>query len=225
MDGSFEADRREIAERGSLAAALNAELDQEQPVRFTGPPAPRAEFSALIGDDRSTANVDLAVDRYVVRFNRQGLEWAAGSTADRRSVVAATTAWLSGAGLEQLAREWPFVEFSELQLAYERGDALETQWRIVRRDASPLLREVVELAWAAPTVRRFFPLSGHNLLFTAGEHSSAVLASVMFVGPGTYRLYAGRREPEVEAAAAQVIARLAELLETKEPEPCPSQDA
>ena len=60
---------------------------------------------------------------------------------------------------------WPFVEFSELQLAYERGDALATQWRIVRSHPSELYREVVELASGDPTVSRFFPGLGHNFLF------------------------------------------------------------
>ncbi|MFJ8157924.1 hypothetical protein [Streptomyces sp. NPDC094468] len=45
-----------------------------------------------------------------------------------------------------MAARWPFVTFSELRLAYERGNELETQRGIVCRSTSQAYRGVVELA-------------------------------------------------------------------------------
>jgi len=110
--------------------------------------------------------------------------------------------------------DWPFVKFTELQLAYERGDALQTQWRILGRDATPVYREVVELAAEDPTVSRFFPTLGHNFLFMVNEFSSEILASVVFERPGWYHLYVhGNDEAVVKADASTVVARLAAQLE------------
>ena len=113
--------------------------------------------------------------------------------------------------------DWPFVKFTELQLAYERGDALQTQWRILGRDATPVYREVVELAAEDPTVSRFFPTLGHNFLFMVNEFSSEILASVVFERPGWYHLYVhGNDEAVVKADASTVVARLAVQLESAE---------
>ncbi|MFI8181239.1 hypothetical protein OG539_08650 [Actinacidiphila glaucinigra] len=170
---------------------------------------------------RSSVSVLPGVDTYILSFRRDAWEWAHGATPDRHRVAQAAVAWVTGTGLEEMAARWPFVRFSELQLAYERGDPLETQWRIVRRDASELYREVVEPAARHPVVSRFFPGLGHNFLFMPHAFSSEVLASVIFETDGRFRLYApGRQGPVHVGPAPRVVDVLAEHLDGLERRAC-----
>ncbi|MFC7266480.1 hypothetical protein [Streptomyces lutosisoli] len=200
-----------------LAAALNIELGAESQHLFTTSRERPARGPVSLTDGRSRVSVLTGDDTYVLWFGRENRQWAHGDTQDKRLLAEAARAWLAGTALEEMAARWPFVKFSELQLAYERGDALETQWRIVRRDASELYREVVELAAGHPIVSRFFPTLGHNFLFLPNAFSSETLASVVLQTPGRFRLWApNASEPLVEGDAAAVIAKLAEQLESLE---------
>ncbi|WP_405971902.1 hypothetical protein OG496_20430 [Streptomyces sp. NBC_00988] len=200
-----------------LAVVLNAQLGAEYPHRFTTSPQRPARGPVSLTDDRSRAGVLTGNDAYVLTFVRDNWGWAHGATQDRHQLAEAARAWLAGTGLEEMAARWPFVEFSELQLAYERGDALETQWRIIRRDATEYYRDVVELAAENPTVRRFFPGLGHNFLFMPHPFTHDMLASVAFQRPGRFRLRApGHPEPLAEGPPSTVITKLAELLENLE---------
>lgn len=183
----------------TLAAELNTGIGVDAPHVFT-PREDRPEAAvATMSDGRSLVSVIPGVDTYILRFRRQDWEWAHGASPDTGAVAEAALAWLAGTGLEEMARRWPFVEFSELELAYERGDALETQWRIVRRDASEPDRELLELAARNPTVSRFFPTLGHNLLLMPDPFDSRILASVLLLAPGRFQLWApGRSEPLAE---------------------------
>ncbi|MGW1724464.1 hypothetical protein ACWCQK_16200 [Streptomyces sp. NPDC002306] len=156
-------------------------------------------------------------DAYALSFVRDGWGWAHGATQDKRLVAEAARAWLAGTRLEEMAARWPFVNYSELQLAYERGDELETQWRIVRRDGAELYRDVVELAAENPVVRGFFPGVGHNLLFMRHAFTHDIVASVVFHRPGKFRLHVpGHPGPLAEGDPATVIAELADLLDSLE---------
>ncbi|MFE2886141.1 hypothetical protein ACUXZZ_29875 [Streptomyces graminifolii] len=202
---------------GELAEALNAELGAESPNLFTTSPTRPDRGPVSVTDGRSRVSVLTADETYLLTFLRGAKGWAHGSCLDRRQVAETARAWLAGTGLEEMAARWPFVEFSELQLAYERGDALETQWRIVRRDATEFYRDVVDLAADHPTVSRFFPGLGHNFLFMPDAYDSRLLASVAFQKPGHFRLHApGHPDPLAEGDPSTVIARLAELLESLE---------
>ncbi|MFD4874958.1 hypothetical protein ACFWOB_16590 [Streptomyces sp. NPDC058420] len=200
----------------SLAAALNAELGEDSPDLFQAPQE-RPGTLAFITDGRAKVNVITGNDAYVLSFVRDKWGWAHGGTQDRHQLAESARAWLAGTGLEEMAARWPFVEFSELQLAYERGDALETQWRIIRRDVTEYYRDVVELAAQNPTVRRFFPGLGHNFLFMPHAFTHDMLASVAFQRPGHFRLHApGHPDPLAEGPSSTVITKLAELLESVE---------
>ncbi|WP_406478098.1 hypothetical protein [Streptomyces sp. NBC_01615] len=200
-----------------LAAALNAELGKECPHRFTAPQGRPGSSLVSIDGGRSRLGAIAGDDAYVITFVRDDQGRAHGATRDKRLLADAACAWLAGTGLEEMAARWPFVEFSELQLALERGDALETQWRILRRDASELDRELVEAAAADATVSRFYPILDRNLLFTPGPSDKEVLASVSFQSPGRFRLCVpGRPEALADGDPNSVITRLAEFLDSLE---------
>jgi hypothetical protein len=200
-----------------LAQALNTELGPDSPHLFTTSQTRPARGPVSVTDGRSRMSVLTGNDIYVLSFVRGTKGLAHGASLDKHQLAEAARAWLAGTGLEEMAARWPFVEFSELQLAYERGDPLETQWRIVRRDANELYREVVELAVENPTVSRFFPGLGHNFLFMPDAYDSDIVASVAFQTPGRFRLWTpDASEPLADGDPPTVIAKLAELLETLE---------
>ncbi|MGW9028637.1 hypothetical protein ACWGQ5_31740 [Streptomyces sp. NPDC055722] len=73
--------------------------------------------------------------------------------------------WLGGASFEELASRWAFVEYTEIQAAYERGSTvgvIEAYWRALLREVSPRLRPVVEDASERPCGRAMFPLDSHQ---------------------------------------------------------------
>jgi hypothetical protein len=196
-----------------LVAALNAELGADSAYLFTTSRERPERGPVSVTDGRSRVPVLTANETYILTFVRGDRGWAHGATRDKGAVARAAQAWIAGTGLEEMAARWPFVEFSELQLAYERGDALATQWRIVRSHPSELYREVVELASGDPTVSRFFPGLGHNFLFMPNAFDSRILASVAFQAPGRFRLWTpDAAEPLCEGDPATVIAALADLL-------------
>ncbi|MEU1192963.1 hypothetical protein [Streptomyces sp. NPDC005859] len=200
-----------------LVAALNGELGADSPHRFTTSRERPARGPVSLTDVRYGVSVLTGDDTYLLTFLRENRGWAHGATQDKHLLVAAARAWLAGTGLEEMAARWPFVEFSELQLAYERGDALDTQWRIVRRSGSEPYREVVELAAEHSTINRFFPALGHNFLLQPGPFDSWILASVAVQTPGRFRLWTpDAEEPLAEGDATSMIAELVELLNSLE---------
>ncbi|BCB83927.1 hypothetical protein [Phytohabitans suffuscus] len=62
---------------------------------------------------------------YLLSYLWNGLKQAQGTTPEISSAAGSAVLWMEGVGLERLAADFPFVEFPELQLAYERGDAKE----------------------------------------------------------------------------------------------------
>ncbi|WP_436532789.1 hypothetical protein [Actinoplanes sp. HUAS TT8] len=94
--------------------------------------------------------------------------------------------------MEQLAVAQPFVEFSGLQLACERGDARDFQWAAVldaaERDEQHF-RELVVLAARDEFLRRLFPHLGHRFALSADEHSGSVLVAVFAHRPGWFVIY------------------------------------
>ncbi|MFD9339092.1 hypothetical protein ACFWBF_32600 [Streptomyces sp. NPDC060028] len=207
----------DVAEHGSLAAALNARMAAAgSPHRFVSPQTPTGLVEAVVsegGEGGAGVFVNTGVDGYAVRFSRQNWVWAVGATPDKHRIVGAALSWLGGTGLAQLASDWDFIKVTELQLSYERGDAVETQWEILLRDEESNYRDLVVSASLNPDVRRHFPVLGHNFLLMESEFSSDFLASVLRVGPGKYRLYVPEAdEPLLQGGGDEVVARLARRL-------------
>ncbi|OIJ68463.1 hypothetical protein [Streptomyces mangrovisoli] len=199
-----------------LADALNAELDEASPHRFA-PTTTRRRGPVALDGDRSRVTVLTGNDAYVITFLKDAWAWAHGATQDKSALVRAAHAWLEGTGLEEMAARWPFVAFSELQSAYERGDERETQWRIVRHSDSTAnstaYRDVVELAAGNAVIRRFFPELGHGFAVRPHAFTRDILASVTVDRPGRYTFRVpGREELDVEGDGPAVVAVLAEFL-------------
>ncbi|MFD8423241.1 hypothetical protein [Streptomyces sp. NPDC059466] len=196
-----------------LADALNSELDLGFPHRFA-PTTARTRGPIVLASDRSRITVLTGDTAYAVTFLRDKWAWAHGATQDTRMLAQAAGAWLEGTGLAEMAERHPFVEFSELQLAYERGDERETQWRIVGRSDMRAYREVVELAAGHPTIRQFFPGLGHGFTVLPHAFTHDILASVTVDRPGRYTFRVpGREDLDFAGDAPAVVAALAEFLD------------
>lgn len=209
--------RQESAGDGSLAGALNTGLAGRIRQRFVGADGLGSEGMASVEDGDSQVTAMAVSDGFIVRLFRSERLLACGVAESRQAVVEATVGWLSRRDLASMAESWNFLESSEIQFAYESGDEVETQWRILLRDASPGYRQVVEEASSDPRLRRFFPALGHNFLLFPEGGAATALASIIFVDSDTYRLYLPGRGSEylLEGEAAVVVARAAELLETQ----------
>jgi hypothetical protein len=138
------------------------------------------------------------------------VEMSHGHTEESGAAVRACVCWLDGSNLQQLRVEYPFVRFSELQLAYEQGTALETQWQILLRNGpGSLYGELIELASRDPFLGKLFPYAGHRFVLHEDEFSSGELVGVFFVTDGRYRIY--RRGPvasTAENAEGDVVAEI-----------------
>lgn len=175
-----------------LTAVLNAEVGGGH--RFTF--ASTSPSVCVIRWGTRAVSVHRAGRGLLLQFFTDHSIMAHGHTEESRSAVRACVRWLGEIGLQQLGFEYPFVRFSELQLAYELGTALETQWRILLRDCFGPYRELIELARKDPVLGTLFPYVGHRFVLAADEFRSGELAGVFFVTDGWYRIY--RRDVGVE---------------------------
>ena len=204
-----------------LALLVDAEVGDGHPFTFTS----ASPSVCVIARGERAVTVRRAVRGLLLHFHKDHLIMAHGHTEEVTSAVRACCRWLDESDLQQLGDEYPFVRFSELQLAYEQGTALETQWRILRR-ASSVYRELIELAWRDPVLGKLFPYAGHRFVLAEDEFRSGELAGVFFVTDGWYRIY--RRavganvaeeveegiapEVEFEGDAGAIVAYLAQRL-------------
>jgi hypothetical protein len=148
----------------------------------------------------------LRADRgLIVNFFDCRRTMAHGHTDEVGPIVRACVSWLDDVGLQQLGAEYPFVRFSELQLAYEQGTALETQWQILLRDGSGLYGELIGLARKDPVLGTLFPHAGHRFVLAEDEFSSDELAGVFFVADGRYRIYRRGAGAQAEGGTDQEV--------------------
>lgn len=177
-----------------VAALLVAEVGDGHAYTLTS--ASPSTCVIALGDRR--ARVMRATHGLLLHFFDR-VEMAHGHTKESRLAVRACVRWLDGSNLQQLRVEYPFVRFSELQLAYEQGTAVETQWQILLRNGpgGHLNGELIELAWRDPFLGKLFPYAGHRFVLHEDEYSSE-LVGVFFVTDGRYRIY--RRGPVATTA-------------------------
>lgn len=191
-------------------AVLNAELGEGSPYRFTA--HYRSHGYMLVMLDHETRGVvvhppDECGNR--CEFWWKDRQQARGCTAEVAAIAGAARLWAEGAGLLELSTRYPFVKFSDLQLAYEQGNAREFQWRTVLQDAEGLFAnysELVRLASENPTLRRLFPQVGHRFVLSENEDSTDVLFSVFMIRPDWYAIYAKDGDGfEVEGEARKIV--------------------
>lgn len=155
----------EVSQHGSLAAALNAETGGIHDVCFADPGPGRLFARAEAGVSTVTVLGAADVRQFVLRFGRRDKGLANGVTEDLTDVRGVAESWLGGASLKELACRWAFVEYTEIQEAYERGgtvDVIEAYWRTLLREVSSSLRPVVEEARERPRMRAMFPVDSHH---------------------------------------------------------------
>ncbi|WP_439681169.1 DUF6193 family natural product biosynthesis protein [Embleya sp. MST-111070] len=118
------------------------------------------------GDRRTTtALLGIAERVFIVDFWERGVMMAKGTTASLDAVASAFGAWQSGVTLARLKSACPFVDYSPLAEAHERGDAVEAQWTSYRRTTAwHVDHELIEAAYAQPRLRALFPFHSHRTL-------------------------------------------------------------
>ncbi|MFJ3235721.1 DUF6193 family natural product biosynthesis protein [Streptomyces sp. NPDC086787] len=91
--------------------------------------------------------------------------WANGSTASLGDIAEVIDAWRSGVLLVPLRERFPFIEFSEMAEGYERGEPVETAWRIVLADDNHIShREMLAALRSNSRLNGMFPFFSHNVL-------------------------------------------------------------
>jgi len=198
-----------VNSNGELSVQLNRQLGEEVPYRFTA----QGRDIAVLAHAGYAVTVHIHHDDgYLVYFRRGGQELAHGKALNIESAARAADSWVRGAGLERLYEEFPFVNFTQLQLAYEQGRAREVQWQIVL-DTRDSYEELVELASKNSILGGLFPRLGHKFVLFRDEYSDVPIASIFVVRPGWFRIYrqAGGGI-EFEGEAAGMVSYLADKL-------------
>ncbi|MFF3226012.1 DUF6193 family natural product biosynthesis protein [Nocardia suismassiliense] len=159
----------EIAQAGSLRAAMQAEFDNvgySLTASLTSSPG-WWDCATRVGDDRRHVTTVLTseVRWFTMEFWERGVMMAHGKTAELAASAAAINLWQTGSRLRELRAAFPFVRFGELAEAYEQGDPVETHWKSYRRTQVPYIdHDLIEAAYAQPRLRVLFPYTSHETL-------------------------------------------------------------
>jgi hypothetical protein len=159
----------EIGHAGSLQAAMQAALTRaghELTAVLTDSPGWR-DCATRVGDGhRHVTALAASQERwFLMEFWDRGVMMASGKTGDLPSAAAAIGLWQAGSRLRELRSACPFVRYSALAEAHERGDAVQAQWALYRRTpASHVDHDLIEAAYAQPPLRALFPFHSHRTL-------------------------------------------------------------
>jgi hypothetical protein len=103
--------------------------------------------------------------RFLMEFWERGVMMARGKTTDLAAAAGAVGLWQAGSRLSELHSACPFVEYGPLAEANERGEAVEAKWTIYRHTTAPHVdHDLVEAAYAQPSLRALFPFHSHRSL-------------------------------------------------------------
>jgi hypothetical protein len=176
-----------------LAAALNGELGADSPSHFLLPRPDRDNgVTVLTHGDRAVSVYFSGSNGFYCGFWWKGREQAHGWTQEIPSAAGAARLWIDGADLRGMSTAHLFVEYSDFQVAYEQGDAVEFQWQRVLEQVDGdygSFRELVRLASEEPDLRRRFPQLGHKFVLSENEDSRDVLFSIFMIRPEWYASY------------------------------------
>ncbi|WP_327273236.1 DUF6193 family natural product biosynthesis protein [Streptomyces sp. NBC_01224] len=163
----------DLAAVGSLASALERAAAGLGVDLVTVPGGWGSAVSAGIAasvPEREPLSVHIGAEYRWFGFSgwSRGVELITGATSALEDVVRAGVAWGEGRSLRALQELLPFVHFSELTEAHERGPAaaVEVRWRLIREEAAeapdfPEFGLLVEAAHAEPRLRQLYPFSSH----------------------------------------------------------------
>nr|CTQ89095.1 hypothetical protein [Kibdelosporangium sp. MJ126-NF4] len=164
----------DIAEATSLQIALQREFNHlgHQLTALPARDAPGWRFVGARVEDahRHTSVVMGILERvFTMEFWAARVHMASGNTADLRAVAGAIRIWQSGSPVRTLNSEWPFVHFSPLAEAHERGEAAEFTWQQYLdnpKNAPQLLRlnSFIATAIREPRLRALFPFTSMDTL-------------------------------------------------------------
>ncbi|MFE7040842.1 DUF6193 family natural product biosynthesis protein [Streptomyces atratus] len=163
----------DLAAAGSLAAALERAAVDLGVGLVTVPGDWGSLVSAGIAasvPEREPLSVHIGAECRWFGFSgwSRGVELITGATSALEDVVWAGVAWGEGRSLRELQELLPFVHFTELAEAHERGPApaVEVRWHLIRKEAAdapdfPEFGLLVEAAHAEPRLRQLYPFSSH----------------------------------------------------------------
>jgi hypothetical protein len=144
----------------------------------------------------------------------QGVELVTGATSSLEEIVRAGVAWGEGGRLRELRELLPFLQFSELAEAHERGPAaaVDVKWRLLREEAAeapdfPEFGLLVETAHSEPRLRQLYPFTSHWTLGFNARTGNPCPPEVAIVPSHQGRPYRVQRHPHdgpliAEAATA-----------------------
>ncbi|MEV8504290.1 DUF6193 family natural product biosynthesis protein [Actinoplanes sp. NPDC051475] len=211
-----------------LASVLNAELGADSPYRFVADQPGQDDSTAkLTHENRVVAAYSSKAGGYRCTFWWKGRKQAHGMTAEIPSVADAARLWVEGVGLSRLSAAHPFVQYHDIELAYERGEAVEYQWRAVLRDVEGDdfhgYRELVTLASEEPVLRRCFPRLNHRFVLSENEDNEDVLITIFLIRPEWFAKFGpGGGEDdlelpvrEFEGTAREAVAMMAQAIRAR----------
>jgi hypothetical protein len=187
---------------GSLAAALN-EVAVDLGINLTAVPGNWADPTVSAGiatsvPDREPLHVVIGAEERVFILSgwSRGVQLITGSTSDLRDVVNAGAAWGDGTGLQEMRELLPFLRYSELAEAHERGPAhaVDVQWKgLLERPPHnrASFRSLVEAAHAEPRLRQLYPFTSMWTLCFSGctGFPYAVKAAIVPLDDGRYGVH------------------------------------
>jgi len=166
----------DIAERGSLGAALQALADEVGlSVRFAASDADplRHAFAETMVEHRDGLDVGAwAVERRwsISGDSSQGRALIEGRTQDLVQIVQAAQAWCDGTALDSIRRAAPFVQLTGRfeVLDGDPAQLAESEWRYLLKQAqeleytwAPRYRSLIETAYSEPALRALYPFTSH----------------------------------------------------------------
>ncbi|MEV5831578.1 DUF6193 family natural product biosynthesis protein [Spirillospora sp. NPDC052242] len=186
----------EIDRAGSLQAAMQTALDHaghELTAQLTGAPG-WWDCATRVGDGHRHVSVTAASQErcLLMEFWGRGVMMAKARTGDLAAAAEATGLWQAGTRLDELKTACPFVQYSPLAEAHERGEAVEAQWAIYRTtSARHVDHDLIEAAYARPRLRALFPFHSHRTLNFSRCTGFPYTHDIPVIDPrpdGTYRV-------------------------------------
>ncbi|WP_203897691.1 hypothetical protein [Virgisporangium aliadipatigenens] len=175
-----------------LVRALDNELGHSLPHRFSVGSVSVATGVAVLSHGDRFVNVFENDGSFLLSFHWRGRQQAHGMTSEISAAADSARRWVEGASLENLAVAYPFVKFSGLQLAYERGTAVEFQWAALLdlvKEEEQTFRDLVVLASNNDFLKQFFPHLGHRFALSFDEYSDGILVAVFVRRPGWFVIF------------------------------------